>query len=84
MAIDAKAKALKAAGEDVIGFGAGEPDFPSPAHVVSAAVKAAQNPAYHRYTPAGGILELRAAIAAKTKRDSAYDVATDQVVVSNG
>ena len=84
MAIDAKAKALKAAGEDVIGFGAGEPDFPSPAHVVEAAVKAAQNPAYHRYTPAGGILELRAAIAAKTKRDSAYDVATEQVVVSNG
>jgi len=84
MAIDAKAKALKAAGEDVIGFGAGEPDFPSPAHVVEAAVKAAQNPAYHRYTPAGGILELRAAIAAKTKRDSGYDVATEQVVVSNG
>jgi aspartate aminotransferase len=84
MAIDAKAKALKAAGEDVIGFGAGEPDFPSPAHVVEAAVKAAQNPAYHRYTPTGGILELRAAIAAKTKRDSAYDVATEQVVVTNG
>ncbi|MGH2825440.1 MAG: pyridoxal phosphate-dependent aminotransferase [Actinomycetota bacterium] len=84
MAIDAKAKALKAAGEDVIGFGAGEPDFPSPAHVVEAAVKAAQNPAYHRYTPAGGILELRAAIAAKTKRDSAYDVATEQVVITNG
>lgn len=84
MAIDAKAKALKAAGEDVIGFGAGEPDFPSPTHVVEAAVKAAQNPAYHRYTPAGGILELRAAIAAKTKRDSGYDVATEQVVVSNG
>ena len=84
MAIDAKAKALKAAGEDVIGFGAGEPDFPSPAHVVEAAVRAAQNPAYHRYTPAGGILEFRAAIGAKTKRDSGYDVATEQVVVSNG
>lgn len=84
MAIDAKAKALKAAGEDVIGFGAGEPDFPSPAHVVEAAVKAAQNPAYHRYTPAGGILEFRAAIAAKTKRDSGYDVPAEQVVVSNG
>ena len=84
MAIDAKAKALKAGGEDVIGFGAGEPDFPSPPHVVEAALKAAKNPAYHRYTPAGGILELRAAIAAKTKRDSAYDVATEQVVVTNG
>ena len=84
MAIDAKAKALKAAGEDVIGFGAGEPDFPTPEHIVEAAAKATHNSAYHRYTPAGGLPELRSAIASKTKRDSAYDVDTQQVVVSNG
>ncbi|MGH2752118.1 MAG: pyridoxal phosphate-dependent aminotransferase [Actinomycetota bacterium] len=84
MAIDAKAKALKAAGEDVIGFGAGEPDFATPEHIVEAAARATGNSAYHRYTPAGGLPELRAAIASKTKRDSAYDVASEQVVVSNG
>ncbi|HZK51605.1 MAG TPA: pyridoxal phosphate-dependent aminotransferase [Actinomycetota bacterium] len=84
MAIDAKAKALKAAGEDVIGFGAGEPDFPTPEHIVEAAAKATHNSAYHRYTPAGGLPELRSAIASKTKRDSAYDVDAQQVVVSNG
>ena len=84
MAIDAKAKALKAAGEDVIGFGAGEPDFPTPEHIVEAAAKATHNTAYHRYTPAGGLPELRSAIASRTKRDSAFDVDAQQVVVTNG
>lgn len=84
MAIDAKAKALKAAGENVIGFGAGEPDFPTPDHIVEAAAKATHNTAYHRYTPAGGLPELRSAIATKTKRDSTYEVEAQQVVVSNG
>ena len=84
MAIDAKAKALKAAGENVIGFGAGEPDFPTPEHIVEAAARATHNSAYHRYTPTAGLPELRSAIASKTKRDSAYDVEAQQVVVSNG
>jgi len=84
MAIDAKAKALKAAGEDVIGFGAGEPDFPTPEHIVAAAAEATHNTKYHRYTPAGGLPELRSAIAAKTRRDSGYDIEAGQVVVSNG
>src|SRR5688572_7928139 len=70
LAVDAKAKALQAAGEPVIGFGAGEPDFPTPAHIVEAAVEACRNPANHRYTPAGGLPDLKEAIAAKTKRDS--------------
>ncbi len=74
LAVDAKAKALKAAGENVIGFGAGEPDFPTPDHIVEAAVAACRDPRNHRYTPAGGLPELREAIAAKTKRDSGYDV----------
>ena len=84
LAVDAKAKALKAAGENVIGFGAGEPDFPTPEHIVKAAMEAAQHVLYHRYTPAGGLLELRAAVAAKTKRDSTYEVQPSQVVISNG
>jgi len=84
LAIDAKAKALKAAGEDVIGFGAGEPDFPTPAHIVDAAVAACQDPKNHRYTPAAGLPELRAAIAAKTERDSGFEVEASQVVVTNG
>jgi aspartate aminotransferase len=84
LAIDAKAKALKAAGQNVIGFGAGEPDFPTPEHIVAAAVEAAHHPAYHHYTPAGGLPELRAAIARKTDRDSGYSVAPEQVLVSNG
>jgi aspartate aminotransferase len=84
LAVDAKAKALKAAGEPVIGFGAGEPDFPTPAHVVEAAVEAARNPRFHKYTPAAGLPELREAIAVKTKRDSGYDVAASQVLVTNG
>ena len=84
MAIDAKAKALVAAGSNVIGFGAGEPDFPTPDHIVQAAAEATHNTKYHRYTPAAGLPELRSAIAAKTKRDSGYEVDARQVVVSNG
>ena len=84
LAIDAKAKALKAAGEDVIGFGAGEPDFPTPAHIVEAAAAACHLPRFHRYTPTAGLPELREAIAAKTRRDSGYVVAPGQVVVTNG
>ena len=84
LAVDAKAKALKAAGEPVIGFGAGEPDFPTPAHVVEAAVQACRTPRFHKYTPAAGLPELREAIAVKTKRDSGYEVAASQVLVTNG
>src|SRR4051794_2281715 len=84
LAVDAKAKALKAAGEDVIGFGAGEPDFPTPAPIVDAAQRAAAEPRFHRYTPAAGLPELRAAIAAKTARDSGYEVEPAQVLVTNG
>jgi aspartate aminotransferase len=84
LAIDAKAKALKAAGEDVIGFGAGEPDFPTPAHIVEAAAAACAEPRFHRYTPTAGLPELREAIAAKTVRDSGYVVAPGQVLVTNG
>jgi len=84
MAIDAKAKALKAAGEDVIGFGAGEPDFPTPDHIVEAAVAACRDPRNHRYTPAGGLPELKAAVVAKTVRDSGYHVTPAQVLVTNG
>ncbi|HLM28880.1 MAG TPA: pyridoxal phosphate-dependent aminotransferase [Acidimicrobiales bacterium] len=84
LAVDAKAKALKAAGEPVIGFGAGEPDFPTPAHIVEAAADACRNPRNHKYTPAAGLPELREAIAAKTKRDSGYDVQGAQVLVTNG
>jgi aspartate/methionine/tyrosine aminotransferase len=84
LAVDAKAKALKAAGEPVIGFGAGEPDFPTPAHIVEAAAAACRNPRNHKYTPAAGLPELREAVAAKTKRDSGYDVQAAQVLVTNG
>jgi aspartate aminotransferase len=84
LAIDSKAKALKAAGENVIGFGAGEPDFPTPEHIVAAAAEATHNVKYHRYTPAGGLPELRAAIATKTQRDSGYEVLPEQVLVCNG
>jgi aspartate/methionine/tyrosine aminotransferase len=84
LAVDAKAKALKAAGRDVIGFGAGEPDFPTPEHIVEAAVEACRNPRFHKYTPTGGLPELREAIAVKTKRDSGYDVTASQVLVTNG
>jgi len=84
LAVDAKAKALKAAGEPVIGFGAGEPDFPTPANIVEAAVEACRDPKNHRYSPAGGLPELKAAVAAKTQRDSGYTVAPGQVVITNG
>src|SRR5579863_6095717 len=84
LAIDAKAKALRAAGEDVIGFGAGEPDFPTPAHIVEAAIEACRVPANHHYTPTGGSPALREAVAAKTRRDSGYEVSPSQVLVTNG
>jgi aspartate/methionine/tyrosine aminotransferase len=84
LAVDAKAKALKAAGRPVIGFGAGEPDFPTPDYIVEAAVKAAREPKYHRYTPVPGLPELREAIAAKTLRDTGYQVDAAQVLVTNG
>jgi aspartate aminotransferase len=84
LAVDAKAKALQAAGEDVIGFGAGEPDFPTPAHIVEAAAAACADPRNHKYTPSAGLPELRAAIAAKTARDSGYSIDASQVVVTNG
>ncbi|GAB3595792.1 pyridoxal phosphate-dependent aminotransferase [Angustibacter peucedani] len=84
LAVDAKAKALKAEGRPVIGFGAGEPDFPTPGYVVAAAVEAAGQPVNHRYTPAGGLPELKKAIADKTLRDSGYRVAPEQVLVTNG
>jgi aspartate/methionine/tyrosine aminotransferase len=84
LAVDAKAKALKAAGRPVIGFGAGEPDFATPDYIVEAAVAAARNPKYHRYSPAAGLPELRAAIAEKTMRDSGYQLDAAQVMVTNG
>ncbi|CBT76588.1 MULTISPECIES: pyridoxal phosphate-dependent aminotransferase [Glutamicibacter] len=84
LAVDAKAKALKAAGRPVIGFGAGEPDFPTPGYIVEAAVKAAQDPKNHRYSPAAGLPELREAIAEKTLRDSGYELKANQVLVTNG
>jgi aspartate aminotransferase len=84
LAVDAKAKALKAAGEPVIGFGAGEPDFPTPQPIVEAAEAAARDPRNHRYTPAGGLPELREAIVRKTARDSGYVCTAGQVLVTNG
>jgi len=82
--VDAKAKALKAEGRPVIGFGAGEPDFPTPAYVVEAAVEACRDPRNHRYTPAGGLPELKKAIAEKTRRDSGYEIEPANVLVTNG
>ncbi|MQA81405.1 MAG: aminotransferase class I/II-fold pyridoxal phosphate-dependent enzyme [Streptosporangiales bacterium] len=84
LAVDSKAKALKAQGRPVIGFGAGEPDFPTPDHVVEAAAAACREPRNHRYTPAGGLPELREALAAKTVRDSGYEVSPGQILVTNG
>jgi aspartate aminotransferase len=84
LAVDSKAKALKAAGKPVIGFGAGEPDFPTPEYIVNAAIEAAKNPANHRYTPTPGLPDLREAIVKKTKRDSNYEITVDQVLVTNG
>lgn len=84
LAVTNKAKALKAAGEPVVGFGAGEPDFPTPTYIVDAAVAACRDPKNHRYSPAGGLPELKAAIAEKTKRDSGYEIDPAQVIVTNG
>lgn len=84
LAVDGKAKALKAAGRPVIGFGAGEPDFPTPDYIVEAAAVATKVVANHRYTPAAGLPELRQAIVDKTKRDSGLDITVDQVLVTNG
>jgi aspartate aminotransferase len=84
LAVDAKAKALKAAGRDVIGFGAGEPDFATPEPIVAAAIAACSDPVMHHYTPAGGLPALRQAIAEKTRRDSGYEVSAAQVLVTNG
>jgi aspartate aminotransferase len=84
LAVDAKARALKAAGRPVIAFGAGEPDFPTPDYIVEAAQRACAEPRFHKYSPAPGLPELRAAIAAKTRRDSGYEVAASQVIVTAG
>src|SRR5579864_7912891 len=84
LAVDAKAKALKAAGRPVIGFGAGEPDFPTPAYIVEAAQRACAQPRFHKYSPTPGLPELREAVAAKTARDSGYQVSASQVLVTNG
>ncbi len=84
LAVDAKAKALKAAGKAVIGFGAGEPDFPTPSYIVEAAIAAAKNPANHKYSPTSGLPELRSAIVDKTKRDSNFNISAEQVLVTNG
>ena len=84
LAVDAKAKALKAAGRPVVGFGAGEPDFPTPAHIVEAAVAAARDPKWHRYTATQGLPELREAIAAVTLRDNNVEISAASVLVTNG
>ncbi|MGO9781228.1 MAG: pyridoxal phosphate-dependent aminotransferase [Streptosporangiaceae bacterium] len=84
LAVDAKAKALKAAGRPVIGFGAGEPDFPTPGYIVEAAQRACAEPRFHKYTPAAGLPELRQAVAAKTARDSGFEVTAGQVLITNG
>ncbi len=84
LAVDSKAKALKAAGRPVIGFGAGEPDFPTPDAIVEAAAAATRDPKNHRYTPAAGLPELKQAIAAKTLRDSGYEIDPASVIVTNG
>jgi aspartate/methionine/tyrosine aminotransferase len=84
LAVDAKARELRAAGRPVIGFGAGEPDFPTPDYIVEAAIAACREPANHHYTPAAGLPALREAIAAKTLRDSGYEVSPTQVLVTNG
>ncbi len=84
LAVDAKAKALKAAGRPVIGFGAGEPDFPTPDYIVAAAQRACAEPRFHQYSPTPGLPELREAVAAKTARDSGYQVTAGQVLITNG
>lgn len=84
LAITNKAKALRAEGKPVIGFGAGEPDFPTPEAIVAAAMVATGDPASYGYTPAAGLPALREAVAAKTLRDSGYEVDPSQVVITNG
>lgn len=84
LAVSNKAKAMKAAGEPVIGFGAGEPDFPTPSHIVEAAVEACRDPKNHKYSAVGGLPELKSAIAAKTLRDSGLEIEASQVLVTNG
>jgi aspartate aminotransferase len=84
LAVDARARALRKAGNDVIGFGAGEPDFPTPAHIVEAAIEACRDPVNHHYSPTAGLPELREQIAVKTARDSDYEVSASQVLVTNG
>jgi len=84
LAVDAKAKALQAAGEQVVNFGAGEPDFPTPSHIVEAAAAACREPRNYRYTPAAGLPELREAVADRTGRDSGYEVVPAQVLITNG
>jgi aspartate aminotransferase len=84
LAVDGKAKAMKAAGRPVIGFGAGEPDFPTPDYIVEAAQRACANPRFHKYSPTAGLPELREAIAMKTARDSGLTVQPSQVLVTNG
>jgi len=84
MAVDARAKALRAEGSDVIGFGAGEPDFPTPAHVVEAARRACADPRMHKYSPAQGLPALREAIAQVTARDAGIQITPSQVLVTNG
>jgi aspartate aminotransferase len=84
LAVDAKAKALQAQGENVIGFGAGEPDFPTPEHIVEAAEAACRDPRSHKYTPTPGLPELREALSVKTRRDSGFEVGPSQILVTNG
>ncbi|HVB52056.1 MAG TPA: pyridoxal phosphate-dependent aminotransferase [Acidimicrobiales bacterium] len=84
LAVDAKAKALRAAGEPVIGYGAGEPNFPTPEHIVEAAAKACFDPVNYKYTPTAGLAELRDAVSFKSKRDSGLDIKASQVLVTNG
>ena len=84
LAVDSKAKAMKAAGENVIGFGAGEPDFPTPQHIVDAAIAACADPKNHKYSPAGGLPELKQAICDKTLRDSGFASEPANVLVTCG
>ncbi|MGI9642648.1 MAG: pyridoxal phosphate-dependent aminotransferase [Acidimicrobiia bacterium] len=84
LAITNLANQLRAEGKPVIGYGAGEPDFPTPERIVDAAVVAARDPKSHRYSPAAGLPALREAVAAKTLRDSGYEVDASQVVITNG
>ena len=84
LAVDAKARAAKAAGRPVIGFGVGEPDFPTPGYIVAAAQRACAELRMQKYSPAAGLPELREAIAVKTARDSGYRVTPGQVLVTNG